>query len=215
MDVDPADVSPILRTAIRLAGGTVTWRIPHRILDGYGMRDKHIEAAKLDGARLIITADTGTRSFSGSKCVTSAAIDVIVTDHHLPDSDLPDVAALVNPTRRDSAYANRNLCGAGLAFQIAAGLFRVLGMPEKRLNALRQSFIKLQSEPLPTLFRLSARTGHSFTSVCTGWQTLEIRGFALCWMRPEFRRGGYPPLVKSRFAWRPESMLPDGSRMRR
>jgi len=142
-DVDGVTATAILSTAIRLAGGAVTWRIPHRILDGYGMRDKHVEAAKQEGVRLIVTADTGTRSFSAVHCANSAAIDVVVTDHHLPESRLPEAVAVVNPTRCDSAYPNRNLCSAGLAFQIAAGLLRALRMPEKRSMALLRSFIKL------------------------------------------------------------------------
>lgn len=62
-DVDGVTATAILSTAIRLAGGAVAWRIPHRVLDGYGMRDKHVEAARQEGVRLIVTADTGTRSF--------------------------------------------------------------------------------------------------------------------------------------------------------
>ena len=142
-DVDGVTATAILSNAIRLAGGIVTWRIPHRILDGYGMRDRHVEAAKEDGVGLIVTADTGTRSFSAVRCANNAGIDVVVADHHLPESDLPDAVAVVNPTRSDSAYANRNLCSAGLAFQIVAGLLRALRMPEKRLMALLRSFIKL------------------------------------------------------------------------
>ena len=142
-DVDGVTATAILSTAIRLAGGAVTWRIPHRVLDGYGMRDKHVEAARQEGVRLIVTADTGTRSFSAVHCANSAAIDVVVTDHHLPESRLPEAVAVVNPTRCDSAYANRSLCSAGLAFQIAAGLLRALRMPEKRSMALLRSFIKL------------------------------------------------------------------------
>jgi hypothetical protein len=76
-DVDGVTATAILSTAIRLAGGAVTWRIPHRVLDGYGMRDKHVEAAKQQGVRLIVTADTGTRSFSAVQCANSAAIDVV------------------------------------------------------------------------------------------------------------------------------------------
>jgi single-stranded-DNA-specific exonuclease len=107
------------------------------------MRDKHVEAARQEGVRLIVTADTGTRSFSAVRCAKSAAIDVVITDHHLPESRLPEAVAVVNPTRCDSAYANRSLCSAGLAFQIAAGLLRALQMPEKRAMALLRSFIKL------------------------------------------------------------------------
>ena len=107
------------------------------------MREKHVDAAIQEGIRLIITADSGIRSFSAIQRAKAAGIDVIVTDHHLPESRLPAAVAIVNPTRPDSVYPNRNLCGAGVAFQFSAGLLRAMKMPAPKASALVQSFCKL------------------------------------------------------------------------
>jgi single-stranded-DNA-specific exonuclease len=96
-DVDGLTATAILLTAIRIAGGLATWKIPHRFRDGYGMREKHVDAAAQEGIRLIVTADSGIRSFSAIQHAKAAGIDVIITDHHLPELHLPDAVAIVNP----------------------------------------------------------------------------------------------------------------------
>jgi len=166
-DVDGVTATAILSTAIQLAGGAVTWRIPHRVLDGYGMRDKHVEAAKQEGVRLIVTADTGTRSFSAVHCANSAAIDVVITDHHLPESRLPEAVAVVNPTR-----TTRNTpTGASAALASLSRLQRVSSglctCPKRgRWLSYGHSSNWPPSERLPTWFRSSVRTAHWCRSVC-------------------------------------------------
>ncbi len=142
-DVDGLTATAILSAAIRLAGGLVVWQIPHRLRDGYGMREIHVDAASQQGVRLIVTADSGIRSFSATQHAKAAGIDVIITDHHLPGLHLPDAVAIVNPTRRDSVYPNRNLCGAGVAYQFSAGLLRAIGVPEQKATVVARSFCKL------------------------------------------------------------------------
>ena len=142
-DVDGLTATAILSTAIRIAGGIVTWKIPHRLRDGYGMREKHVDGARQEGIRLIVTADSGIRSFSAVQHAKAAGIDVIITDHHLPELHLPDAVAIVNPTRRDSVYPNRNLCGAGIAYQFSAGLLRAIEVSEQKATVIARSFCKL------------------------------------------------------------------------
>jgi single-stranded-DNA-specific exonuclease len=142
-DVDGLTATAILSTAIRIAGGLVTWKIPHRLRDGYGIREKHVDAASQELIRLILTADSGIRSFSAIQRAKAAGIDVIITDHHLPELHLPDAVAIVNPTRRDSVYPNRNLCGAGVAYQFSAGPLRALRVREQKATAVARSLCKL------------------------------------------------------------------------
>jgi single-stranded-DNA-specific exonuclease len=142
-DVDGLTATAILSAAIRIAGGLVAWQIPHRLRDGYGMRAIHVDAASQQGIRLIVTADLGIRSFSAIQHAKAVGIDVIITDHHLPELHLPDAVAIVNPTRRDSVYPNRNLCGAGIAYQFSAGLLRAIGVPEQKAAVVARSFCKL------------------------------------------------------------------------
>jgi single-stranded-DNA-specific exonuclease len=142
-DVDGVMATAILVHAIQRAGGNVSWNLPHRLLDGYGLREKHVDAAHRGGARLIITADCGVRSHDAIRYATSRGIDVIVTDHHLPHADLPPAVAVVNPNISASAYRNKNLCGAGLAFHFASVLLKTAGIPEHRIQKLLASYIKL------------------------------------------------------------------------
>jgi single-stranded-DNA-specific exonuclease len=142
-DVDGVLATAILVNAIRIAGGEVSWSLPHRLFDGYGLREKHVDAAHERGAGIIITADCGVRSHNAVRYAKSLGIDVIVTDHHLPDAELPAAIAVVNPNLSGSAYRNTHLCGAGVAFQFVSELLRKMGAPARRTQHLLASFIKL------------------------------------------------------------------------
>ena len=74
----------ILKTAIELCGGTADFHVPHRIRDGYDMRDDVIERAAAAGIKLIISVDMGIRAFAPAETARRLGVDLIVTDHHLP-----------------------------------------------------------------------------------------------------------------------------------
>ena len=83
-DVDGTTAIVILKTALELCGGKVEYHVPHRIREGYGMRDEVIEQAAGRGIRVIISVDTGIRAFAAAETAERLGIDLIVTDHHLP-----------------------------------------------------------------------------------------------------------------------------------
>ncbi len=85
-DVDGTMATVILKTAIELCGGQCEFHVPHRLLEGYGMRDEVIERAAADGIRLIISVDTGIRAFAAAETARRLNLDLIVTDHHLPQA---------------------------------------------------------------------------------------------------------------------------------
>jgi single-stranded-DNA-specific exonuclease len=137
-DVDGTTAIVILKTAIELCGGTAEFHVPHRIREGYGMRDEVIERAAADGVRLIISVDTGIRAFEAAETARRTGIDLIVTDHHLPGMDgVPRALVVVNPNQNDCDYPCKHLCGAGVAFKLAQGLMQRRLYP--RLNADAQS----------------------------------------------------------------------------
>ena len=137
-DVDGTTAIVILKTAIELCGGTAEFHVPHRIREGYGMRDEVIERAAADGVRLIISVDTGIRAFAAAETARRTGIDLIVTDHHLPGTDgVPHALAVVNPNQDGCDYPCKHLCGAGVAFKLAQGLMQ--RRLEARLNANDQS----------------------------------------------------------------------------
>jgi single-stranded-DNA-specific exonuclease len=78
------------------------------------MRDEVIERAAAEGIRLIISVDTGIRAFAAAEAAERCGVDLIVTDHHLPEAALPPALAVINPNRLDCDYPNKNLCGAGV-----------------------------------------------------------------------------------------------------
>lgn len=124
-DVDGTMAVIILKTAIELCGGTADFHVPHRIHEGYDMRDDVIERAAAAGIRLIISVDMGIRAFGPAETAQRLGVDLIVTDHHLPGHDgVPNALAVVNPNQDGCKYPYKQLCGAGVALKVAQGLMQ-------------------------------------------------------------------------------------------
>jgi len=142
-DVDGTTAIVILKTAIELCGGCADFHVPHRIREGYGMKDDVIERAAAAGIRLIISVDTGIRAFAAAETAERLGVELIVTDHHLPGQDgIPKALSVLNPNQAGCEYPCKALCGAGVAFKLAQALM------EKRLTdkdqpRLLTSFMKL------------------------------------------------------------------------
>ena len=141
-DVDGTSSIVVLKKAIELLGGQAEFHIPHRLKDGYGMRSDVVERAAENGVRLIVSVDTGIRANEVVRHANELGIDVIVTDHHLPEAELPPALAVLNPNRRDCDYPNKHLCGAGVTFKLVQALLERSAMPEGRQTALLDSFLK-------------------------------------------------------------------------
>ena len=142
-DVDGTTAIVILKTAIELCGGAADFHVPHRIREGYGMRDEVIERAAADGVRLIISVDTGIRAFAAAETARRTGVDLIVTDHHLPGLDgVPQALAVVNPNQAGCEYPCKYLCGAGVAFKLAQGLMQ-RRLDAKDRSRLLMSFMKV------------------------------------------------------------------------
>ncbi len=133
-DVDGTMAVIILKTAIELCGGSAEFHVPHRIREGYDMRDDVIERAAASGIRLIVSVDMGIRAFAPAETAQRLGVDLIVTDHHLPGPDgVPNALAVVNPNQKGCEYPYKQLCGAGVAFKVAQGLM------QRRLDANLQN----------------------------------------------------------------------------
>ena len=161
-DVDGTTAIVILKTAIELCGGTVDFHVPHRIREGYGMRDEVIERAAAAGVRLIISVDTGIRAFEAAETAHRLGVELIVTDHHLPGPDgVPRALAVLNPNQAGCGYPCKDVCGAGVAFKVAQALLEKEGRAR-----LLPSFLKVvalatiaDSVPLRGENRVFARLG--------------------------------------------------------
>ena len=141
-DVDGTCSIVVLKKAIEILGGAADFHIPHRLRDGYGMRTEVIGQAAAAGIRLIVSVDTGIRASEVVRHANGLGIDVIVTDHHLPEEALPPALAVLNPNRADCEYSNKNLCGAGVTLKLVQGLLSQSDLSSQRQNALLDSFLK-------------------------------------------------------------------------
>ncbi len=154
-DVDGTVATVLLKTAIERAGAAlgvaadVRYHIPHRLREGYGMQDARIEEAAKEGVRLVVSVDTGIRAFAEAEAAKRVGMDLIVTDHHLPDgvAGVPEALAVLNPNQPGDGYPYKELCGAGVAFKLAQALLESTAADDEGRARLREktlpSFLKL------------------------------------------------------------------------
>jgi single-stranded-DNA-specific exonuclease len=142
-DVDGTTAIVILKTAIELSGGSADFHVPHRIREGYGMKDDVIERAAAAGIRLIISVDTGIRALAAAETAARLGVDLIVTDHHLPGQEgVPKALSVLNPNQPGCEYPCKSLCGAGVAFKLAQALMEER-LADKDQSRLLMSFMKM------------------------------------------------------------------------
>jgi single-stranded-DNA-specific exonuclease len=154
-DVDGTVATVLLKTALDRAAtalgitADVRYHIPHRILEGYGMQDERIASAAAEGVRLVVSVDTGIRAFAAAAEAQRVGLDLIVTDHHLPDGaqGVPEALAVLNPNQPGCPYPYKELCGAGVAFKLAQALLESTARDESERRRVREktlpSFLKL------------------------------------------------------------------------
>jgi len=126
-DVDGITGVSILYEALFKLGGKLSFYIPNRITEGYGLSVKGVNIAKERGVSLIITVDCGITAVEEVKAANQKGIDVIVCDHHEPSELLPPAYAILNPKRKNCPYPFKELAGVGVAFKFLEGLYRTLG----------------------------------------------------------------------------------------
>src|SRR5271170_715657 len=142
-DVDGTSAVVILKKGLDLLGAIASFHVPHRLRDGYGMKSEVVDAAAAEGVKLIVSVDTGIRANDVVRHAAQFGIDVIVTDHHLPESELPPAVAVLNPNRPDCQYPEKNLCGAGVALKLLQALLQAFGVEDIRRARLLESFLKI------------------------------------------------------------------------
>ncbi|HTM02572.1 MAG TPA: single-stranded-DNA-specific exonuclease RecJ [Vicinamibacterales bacterium] len=121
-DVDGVTSTVILRRALELLGADVTHFIPERLRDGYGLQPAALDRLQAEGVRLVISVDCGIRSVEAALRARALGLDLIITDHHEPDTELPDALAVINPKRHDCSYPDKNLAGVGVALKVVQAL---------------------------------------------------------------------------------------------
>ena len=122
-DCDGVTATAILLKYLKSRGADVSYRIPDRETEGYGVSVSAIERAAEDGVTLIITVDNGINATKETERANELGVDVVITDHHLPLGELPDAVAVVDPhLDEDRDWLFCDLCGAGVAFKLVCAL---------------------------------------------------------------------------------------------
>ena len=126
-DVDGVTSTYILYDAIKNLGGNVSYDIPHRVRDGYGMNVRIVEDAYNDGVSTIITCDNGIAAVDAVAKAKELGMTVVITDHHEIPPVLPDADAIIDPHQEGDDYPFKDICGAMVAYKFVSLLYRERG----------------------------------------------------------------------------------------
>lgn len=122
-DADGATSSALSVLALHMLGSrNVDYLVPNRFEDGYGLSPEVVDQAISLGAEMIMTVDNGVSSIEGVRYAKQKGLQVLVTDHHLPGKELPEVDAMVNPNLQQCAFPSKALAGVGVAFYLMMAL---------------------------------------------------------------------------------------------
>ena len=162
-DVDGTTGTVVLRRALQMLGAETGFHVPHRFTEGYGIRQDVLEKAKAKGYGLVISVDCGIRAHEPLIWARENGLDIIITDHHLPDDDegSPPALAVLNPNQANCPYPDKNLAGVGVGFKLAHALFR-----ERGWEAKIPGFLKIVA--LGTIADMADLTGENRAIVALG-----------------------------------------------
>ena len=121
-DVDGVSATAILFEALSNLGAQVKCMLPSRDGGGYGINREVLQKLASKGYSLVVTVDNGISAVEEAGYAKELGIDLVITDHHLPPDPLPEAVAVVDPQRPDDESPFKDLCGAGVAFKLAAAL---------------------------------------------------------------------------------------------
>lgn len=134
-DADGITSTTILYTFLKDQGIDVSYYIPNRLEDGYGLNNEIIKNFKDLGYTLIITVDTGIVAIEEAKYAKEIGMDLIITDHHEMQEEIPDAIAVVDPKRIDSKYPFKDICGAFVAYKLMEAVCIAIGMPDDYIHS--------------------------------------------------------------------------------
>jgi single-stranded-DNA-specific exonuclease len=179
-DVDGITSTVILRRALEMLGGDVVHFIPERLRDGYGLQSAAIERLHADGVSLIVSVDCGIRGIEAARRARELGVDLIVTDHHEPDDELPVAVAVLNPKRHDCSYPDKYLAGVGVALKVVQALCGRAGRSKWLPAFVKIAAIGTLADVVPLVGenRVIARFG--LESLSRGPHTVGLRALLDC-----------------------------------
>ena len=150
-DVDGVMSSYILYDGLRRAGADVSVDIPHRITDGYGINDRIINQAYNDGIHTIITCDNGIAAVNAINKAVELGMNVVITDHHEPQENLPEADAIIDPHQSGDSYPYSDICGATVAYKFIKLLFKEMEIESGREDYLEEVALATVCDVMPLL----------------------------------------------------------------
>ena len=135
-DVDGCTAVALVYKFLLQYYSNMSYYIPDRYEEGYGISMKGLEYAKDTGVKVIIILDCGIKAVEEIDYAKQQGIDFIICDHHVPDDDLPPAVAILNPKRKDNTYPDVNLSGCGVGFKLVQGFAKSNGIPFAKLVPL-------------------------------------------------------------------------------
>ena len=129
-DVDGMTATTLLRSVLKDLGANVDHHIPDRQDEGYGLHIESLERLRSEGAKLVISVDCGITAHAEAAYALENGLDLIITDHHQPQGELPKAIAVINPKRYQKERPDTHLAGVGVAFKLAQCLCQTLNRPE-------------------------------------------------------------------------------------
>ncbi|MCH2127812.1 MAG: single-stranded-DNA-specific exonuclease RecJ [Pirellulaceae bacterium] len=139
-DADGMCATAILYRCLTLLGANVSYHVPNRLSDGYGLNGGALQKLASQGAQVVITVDCGIANVSEARLARELGLQLIVTDHHEMTDTLPEAAAIVHPRLPGHDYPFAGLCGAAVAFKLAWALCQRASGAEK-VNPRQRSFL--------------------------------------------------------------------------
>jgi len=171
-DVDGVTATALLTQVLRgLGGSKIIPYIPNRFEEGYGLNREALELLKEWGVKLVITVDCGIRSLPEAEFTQHMGMDLIISDHHHPHSELPVARAIINPKQPGDEYPYKDLAGVGLAYKLGCALRGEDGLGGPLLAGEMQAMLDLVA--LGTVADLAPLTGENRALVRSGLRELQ------------------------------------------
>lgn len=142
-DVDGVTATALLTEVLESLGAKVRGYIPNRFDEGYGVNKEALDTLYGEGVRLVITVDCGIRSPEEAHHAQKIGLDLIITDHHHPGTEMPVAQSVINPKQAGDTYPDKDLAGVGLAYKLASALLDQADSGRKQMIPTAQEYLDL------------------------------------------------------------------------
>ncbi len=171
-DVDGVTATALLVQTLKALGLNVSGYIPNRFEEGYGLNNDALTTLKAEGTGLVISVDCGIRSMDEAIHAKNIGLDLIITDHHQPGTEIPLAFAVINPKQTGDKYPDKDLAGVGVAFKIAQALIETCIKNGQEVNLDPADLLDLVA--LGTVADLAPLIGENRLLVRSGLKSIRL-----------------------------------------